>query len=183
MVKCAACGHKWKAMPDTELSDDDLDMLEPSPSPAPQPKAPEPVSEEPIPSSVRRVVQTQRRERAAKRGWLVWGAAAGVMLSLLATSVLFRNSVVSFWPKAASAYAVLGLQTSERGLVFGDIVAERLQQPSGPVLALRSKGRPVSMVRSRCKAACWGRAVVPVNQPSLVTFTSARLWAAWRATK
>jgi predicted Zn finger-like uncharacterized protein len=134
-VRCASCGHKWHVepeMPGAALEVDELAGLEP-------PRTPEPVrAAAPATPSIRAHVQNQRGERARRTGWSLWGGIGALLVAGVVGSFFAREAVVRVWPKSASAYAVFGLRATDTGLQFAEVTADRLNQPSGPILSLKT---------------------------------------------
>lgn len=150
-MRCAACGHAWRATQPAEPI-----RAVPEPAAGEPLVPPAPVDEEPAARPMLRrparglgIAFMQRRARAA-----AWGGAGAAVLVLVALTLGFRAEIVAAWPRAASAYALFGFEANARGLAFADIVAERSFEDGTPVLAvsatvrnLTGRARPVPPVR------------------------------------
>ena len=130
MVRCASCSASWRAKLEAPLELQstpeagnvgviarivDEDLFE-------RPAAELPADE--LPKVFRARIEGERRIRqAAVQGvvWAVLGAAAALVLILL---VVFRVGVVNAWPKAASAYAAIGLPVNRFGLQIEQVHAQ-----------------------------------------------------------
>lgn len=119
-VRCAACSHVWRA--------------EPIPEPVePEPQAQEYAEDEvdPFVSEERSYTPppstTQMPETEKHAGLAAWGAAAGLLVGVLGAAIIFRADMVRVWPKSASAFALVGLETTASGLQIdtGSISARR----------------------------------------------------------
>jgi hypothetical protein len=77
-----------------------------------------------------------RKERIRAAG-VAW-TATGVALAITSGSALaFREDVARVWPKAASAYAAVGLDVNIYGLTFNDLAVEFAYSEADPVLLVR----------------------------------------------
>ena len=117
-VRCAACGHGWKA--DAEA----LTLDEPArPSlrkePATADTGPRPVGgiEAVKPHEVVRKRAETRRQRSRQTvegaGWVVVAASCALFVG---AAWLFRADIVDTFPRAASAYAAVGVAVNPHGL-------------------------------------------------------------------
>ncbi len=125
-VRCAACGHRWTAMPEgplelTPAADDD----------APVKALSEPADEDTVtltgddlPRAFRTRAEEEKRNRQALITGAIWAGGAIAVAAVLGSGVLFRESVVRAWPQMASAYAVVGLAVNPTGLVIEQVHAE-----------------------------------------------------------
>ena len=110
-VRCTSCGLTWRAEREAPL---ELDI-------GPAPPAPEPTpvtGSDDLPRAFRERITAQKQGRQAARSGLALGGAAAGFLLAITSVVLGRNDVVAVWPKAASAYAGLGLSVNSVGLVI-----------------------------------------------------------------
>ncbi|MFN3834831.1 MAG: zinc-ribbon domain-containing protein [Glycocaulis sp.] len=130
-VRCAACGHGWK------VSEEELTLSEPAkPTLRKEPvdMAPKPLSAmEPVkPHEVVRKRAETRRHRARQTvegaGWAVVAACS---LMVLGAAFLFRVDIVDTFPRAASAYAAIGLEVNPHGLEIRDLRAFASEDEAG----------------------------------------------------
>lgn len=132
-VRCAACGHGWKA--DAEA----LTLDEPArPSlrkePATTDAAPRPVGgiEAVKPHEVVRKRAETRRQRSRQTvegaGWAV---VAACCVLVLGAAWLFRVDIVDTFPRTASAYAAVGLPVNPHGLEVRDLRASPSAEEEG----------------------------------------------------
>ncbi|GGH07031.1 hypothetical protein GCM10007420_24670 [Glycocaulis albus] len=124
-VRCAACGHGWKA------DEEALTLEEPArptlrkEAPAAD-AAPKPVGgiEAVKPHEVVRKRAETRRQRSRQTvegaGWAV---VAACCIVLLGSAWLFRVDIVDTFPRAASAYAAIGVPVNPHGLEVRDLRA------------------------------------------------------------
>jgi predicted Zn finger-like uncharacterized protein len=146
-VRCSSCGHRWLAGPDGPIVEAASFAPEPEPLEA-EPEAPVEgaVAEEP-PLVVRPVVRPPPPSRAMGRSnVLVWAGAAALAVALVAGVIVFREQIVRFWPRSSAAYAGLGLQVGEGGLVLEQVHAEPAFLAGRPVLAVTGAIRNVRNV-------------------------------------
>ncbi len=71
-------------------------------------------------------------------GWFVWLAVAGVSAFAVFT---YRNEIVALWPKAAGAYAVVGIEASPYGLRIENIGHRLAMSTSGPTIEITGRLR------------------------------------------
>lgn len=160
-MRCAACGHSWHATPDAAKPGL---TAQPAPPPAPAPAAPvqswepapaadEPdripfqMSEEPVaaPAEAPRVAPhtefRARREEKKRKTKLAlvggaWGITAAALVAALVAVFLLRAEVVRFWPKSASAFALVGAPVNPFGLEFEKVRLDRQVVAGAPVLSI-----------------------------------------------
>ena len=149
-VRCASCKASWHAMPEAPLelvADEeqgavarpayDLD-IEPA-----APASPADLPGEELPKLFRDRVKTRERMRRAATAGAVWGLLAAALVAVVAAAALFRGDVVEAWPKAASAYAAVGLPVNATGLVIEREQAELEFADGRPALVVRGSIRNV----------------------------------------
>jgi predicted Zn finger-like uncharacterized protein len=141
-VRCAGCQHTWFVEPQLELS-------EPAEGARAEPaltreqvermrRAAAPVAQ----SSASRFRQQQaekvrlERFRAAAMAWTATGVA---LAATTGTALAFREDVSRIWPKAASAYAAVGMDVNIFGLEFADLSVEHVYDGDAPALIVRGK--------------------------------------------
>lgn len=131
-VRCIACGHKWTA----RRGDGELEPWEEAPPP-PAPKIPEappvlipepeplaPDAFEDLEPMIPPPVSGRKGKGAGKSGLssrLVWAGLAAVLALIAVGVALFRNPIVSLWPKTAALYAAAGVSVNGVGLVIEQV--------------------------------------------------------------
>jgi predicted Zn finger-like uncharacterized protein len=142
-VRCAACTHSWFVEPQLVLSDapaaasaeptltrERVERMRRAAAAA------APTSQSPAARFRHQQAERQRRDRV--RAAVVAWSATGVALAATTTSaVAFREDVARVWPKAASAYAAVGLDVNIFGLEFVDLQVEHVYDGPEPVLVVR----------------------------------------------
>ena len=132
-VRCIACGHKWTA----RRGDGELEPWEEAPPPPPAPKIPEappvlipepeplaPDAFEDLEPMIPPPVSGRKGKGAGKSGLssrLVWTGLAAVLALIAVGVALFRNPIVSLWPKTAALYAAAGVSVNGVGLVIEQV--------------------------------------------------------------
>lgn len=144
-AKCASCGHVWK------VEDEALTLSEPMAAPA---RAPEPEPEpapEPKPSlrekphaAIRAREDAKRRKARLAAEGAGWAGVAACLAIVLAGAVLFRIDVVETWPRAAGAYAAVGLPVNPIGLEVTGLDARLEEEDGAPVLIVEGEVRNVA---------------------------------------
>lgn len=72
-------------------------------------------------------------------------AATAVCLIALSAAVLGRNTVVKHWPETALLYAAAALPVNVRGLAFGSVRSELVEEEGGnPILVVEGEVRNVT---------------------------------------
>jgi len=137
-VRCKSCRHTWRATLDEplELSESSTPGEPVSFAPRDEPE-PESLAETPapeLPKAFRARAEQQRRLRRAATHGVVWAGIASGFAALLASAWLFRVDVVEMAPRAAAAYAAVGLTVNPTGLDFEAISAKPLPNDPGKVL-------------------------------------------------
>ena len=137
-VRCKSCKHTWRATLDEplELSQSSTPgeavsfghRDEPEPESLAETPAPE------LPKAFRARAEQQRRLRRAATHGVVWAGIASGFAALLASAWLFRVEVVEMAPRAAAAYAAVGLTVNPTGLDFEAVSARPLPSDPGKVL-------------------------------------------------
>jgi len=137
-VRCKSCRHTWRATLDEPL---ELSVSS-SPSEAvsfghgdePETESLAETSAPELPRAFRARAEHQRRLRRAATHGVVWAGIASGFAALLASAWLFRVEVVEMAPRAAAAYAAVGLTVNPTGLDFEAITARALPSDPGKVL-------------------------------------------------
>lgn len=142
-VRCASCTHTWyvesqlvlndgAGVPDAEppLTRERVERMRRAAAAANGP---------PVSAAARfRQQQAERQRKDRIRAAVVAWGATGVALAATTTSaVAFREDVARVWPKAASAYAAVGLDVNIYGLEFVDLQVEHVFDGPEPVLVVR----------------------------------------------
>jgi len=137
-VRCKTCQHTWRA-----TLDEPLELSTPPVAPEPvsfgrrdEPE-PESLAETPapeLPKAFRARAEQQRRLRRAATHGVVWAGIASGFAALLGSAWLFRVEVVEMAPRAAQAYAAVGLTVNPTGLDFEAVSAKPLPNDPGKVL-------------------------------------------------
>lgn len=137
-VRCKSCRHTWRATLDEPLelsqSSTPAESIsfthreEPEPESLAETPAPE------LPRAFRARAEQQRRLRRAATHGVVWAGIASGFAALLGAAWLFRVEVVEMAPRAAAAYAAVGLTVNPTGLDFEAVSAKPLPSDPGKVL-------------------------------------------------
>ena len=137
-VRCKDCKHTWRATLDEPLELSVSSTPAEAPSFAPREEAePESLAQTPapeLPKAFRARAEQQRRLRRAATHGVVWAGIASGFAALLASAWLFRVDVVEMAPRAAAAYAAVGLTVNPTGLDFEAVTARPLPSDPGKVL-------------------------------------------------
>ena len=142
-VRCQSCANTWRAMPDEPLeltaatatatvSVEERSFGKREEAPAPESLAETPAAE--LPGAFRARAEQQRRLRRAATHGAVWAGLASVFVGLLGCAWLFRVEVVDMAPRAASAYAAVGLRVNPTGLEFEALTGRALPNDPGKVV-------------------------------------------------
>jgi predicted Zn finger-like uncharacterized protein len=139
-VRCASCGITWRALREEPLelslapdegavargAEDPLSFLPAEPEPPPPP--PSEVSK-----AFRAKAEQRRKAREAATAGVVWASLATAFLVVLGAAWLFRVDLVRLYPRAAGAYASLGIPVNPTGLEFKDVKARPAASEPGKV--------------------------------------------------
>lgn len=141
-VRCASCGHRWRAKAEAELelvSSAEEGAVAANPA---EPQAKEKPAE-PLPKAFRaRAVEKKTMRQAMVHG-VVWAVMAAVLLVILIAAALFRGDIVRLIPRAAGAYAMVGLTVNPTGLVFEGVAAHPALQDGHSALVVSGTIRNV----------------------------------------
>ena len=139
-VRCANCGHRWKASPP-------VDTPQPVEPEAPPPSAARERDRRPAADPTPPPVAAIRRAPPARRsapnlvGWMLGG---GVVVLLLVSLVIGRNGIVEKVPATAAVYQAVGLTIDQDlGLEFEDVTLN--WQAEGDVFVLVVEGEIVNL--------------------------------------
>lgn len=119
-VRCANCGHAWRALPDLTLERQRT-----------APEGPPPVTPTAPPSAAkvwREHVQTRRETVRAAGSGVAWTAAIMLVIAALAAAVVFKSAVVAAIPQTASLFAAIGLPVNPTGIEFESVAAQPVLQ-------------------------------------------------------
>lgn len=149
-VRCAACGHSWFAAADGSPA-------EPPAPPALKPQGPTRADIERArradikPHDQMRARIQASKQKAANAAVARSYVASGIMIAAaLGGAVYYRQTIVEAWPKAGSAYAMVGLKVNAFGLDYFNVKASRAFQGETPVLKVKGEVRNTSL---RARAA------------------------------
>ena len=143
-VRCASCGASWRASKTADLEltvspdegavasarraePEDAALFETSISELPA---------EALPKAFRAKAQIEKRVHEAVTQGAVWAGLGAAVALLLGGAAVFRVDVVRIWPRAASAYAAVGLSVNSIGLTIEDVHAQPSLQDGKPALAV-----------------------------------------------
>lgn len=145
LVKCASCGARWTATPALPEKSLELETSEEEgavarePAPEPEAVADKPVRElsgDELPRAFRAKADTDRRVREAAATGVIWAGMAAALVVMIALAIIFRVDVVRLWPRAASAYAGVGLPVNSLGLVIEGVRFEPSLQEGHAALSV-----------------------------------------------
>ena len=137
-VRCQSCKHTWRATLEEPL---ELSVSPPGLEPTafarrdePEPESRAETAPPDRPRAFRARAEQQRRLRRAAAHGVVWAGIASGFAALLAAAWLFRVEVVETMPRAAAAYAAVGLTVNPTGLEFEAVSARAAPNDPGKVL-------------------------------------------------
>ncbi len=135
-VRCANCGHRWKAEPPVdEPQSADLDLA-PASNPEERVRAAAAMA---APKSVRRpTAGVERTGRASSPvGWLL---GAGVVVLLVVSAIIGQNGIVGKFPATAAVYQSVGLSVDpDFGLEFKDVTLDWQREGGAFVLVVEGE--------------------------------------------
>lgn len=137
-VRCANCGHRWKATPPVDAPQSvDVEL---APSAASREQQIRSAAAAPA-AAVRRPPTKHRDTTGTPIGWLLGG---GVVVLLLVSLIIGRNGIVDKVPAAAAIYQSAGLSIDQDlGLEFDDVTLN--WQAEGDVFVLVVEGEIVNL--------------------------------------
>ncbi|MGI9488463.1 MAG: zinc-ribbon domain-containing protein [Geminicoccaceae bacterium] len=133
-VRCANCGHRWKAEPPVD-EPQSVDLA-PATNPEEQVRAAATIV---APKSVRRpAAGIQQNKRASSPvGWLL---GAGVVVLLVVCAIIGRNGIVGKFPATAAVYQSVGLSVEQDfGLEFKDVTLDWQREGGAFVLVVEGE--------------------------------------------
>ena len=131
-VRCANCGHRWKAQPPVDAPRSaDLEL-----APATQPKEQVRAAAAAAPTR-RRAAATVDKGSSSPVGWLL---GAGVVVLLLVSAIIGRNGIVGKFPATAAVYQSVGLTVDQDfGLEFKDVTLDWQREGGAFVLVVEGE--------------------------------------------
>lgn len=138
-VRCASCGHVWTV--ETEVVELREVLEAERVFDGPDPDTVEPLK--PHEQFRQRAEARRRRFRRLGEG-AAWGAVAACFLAFFTGAFLFRGDVVEAWPRAANAYAAVGLRVNPYGLEIEELNVARGSDPAAPALIVEGVVRNVT---------------------------------------
>lgn len=148
-VRCASCGARWTAKAESVLEltatpEEGAVAVEPASFAPPEADAPiSALPAEELPKVFRARAEVKRNVKEATAAGIVWAVIGVAFLGVIGASIIFRADVVRIWPKAASAYAHVGLPVNSTGLSFEDIGVQPALQDGHAALVVSGKIRNV----------------------------------------
>lgn len=118
-VRCASCGTRWTAHAEEPL--ELTDAPPPIPDRIRDPGRDDPAGllpAEELPKVFRARAQTQKKVREAAATGVVWAALAAGFAVVIGVGLLMRQDIAQIWPRAAGAYAMIGLPVNLVGLTI-----------------------------------------------------------------
>lgn len=135
-VRCANCGHRWKAQPPVdEPQSADLELE----SPAVERSKEQVHAAAAAANPVRRPAPATRAKLRSSRpiGWLL---SAGVVVLLLVSAIIGRNGIVGKFPATAAVYQSVGLSIDQDfGLEFKDVTLDWQREGGAFVLVVEGE--------------------------------------------
>ncbi|MGI9509168.1 MAG: zinc-ribbon domain-containing protein [Geminicoccaceae bacterium] len=131
-VRCASCGHRWKAQPPVdEPQPADLELAAPAETPKEQVRAAAAAT------AVRRRGGEPAKTSSSPVGWML---GVGVVVLLLVSAVIGRNGIVGKFPAAAAVYQSVGLTVDQDfGLEFKDVTLDWQREGGAFVLVVEGE--------------------------------------------
>lgn len=138
-VRCARCGHVWRA----EAPADSPAPAAPGAAPAPAPERADAVGEAAPPAGDRHPapLPMPSRRRDGRIDWRAGGVAVAVVAVAAAGLVAARDEIAGAWPPTARLYEAVGLaadaEEEGRGLLIRDVASKRVLEGGVPILLVR----------------------------------------------
>ncbi len=111
-VRCAACKTTWRA----ERTETPIELAPPPIEPPLRADDLKKVKAKTLPKSYRALQDYKRRMKAVAAQGLVWGGLAAGFALVLACGYFLRGNVVQMFPRAAGAYAMVGMPVNATNL-------------------------------------------------------------------
>lgn len=112
----------------------DLPVIEPAPEPT-APKKPH--------EAFRARAEARRRRAAVTAAGGAWTALAIAMALVFGAAYFFRVDVVTAWPRAASAYALAGLEVNASGVAIDRFIVSRGEEDGLPAVIIEGEVRNI----------------------------------------
>lgn len=135
-VRCAACGERWMAKPESEL---ELTAAVAESDPAGPAIEDTPLAEAPagdLPKVFRARAKEAEGVRTAVVHGAIWAGMAACLAILIGAAGFFRVDVVRLVPRASGAYAMVGLPVNPVGLEFEKVSARPALQDGHDALVV-----------------------------------------------
>ena len=87
----------------------------------------------------RRRAEAREKNRMTPLRALGWSAWIGVLAATAFVVYTYRNDIVALWPKAASAYAVVGIEANPYGLKIENVEHRVAMSTDGPIIEITGK--------------------------------------------
>lgn len=143
MVRCASCGARWMAEPETPLeltSDESEGAVAREAGAADVEPA---LTGDDLPKVFRERANEQEKMRQARMMGLIWGVVALLVVVLVVCLVVFREAVVRAVPSTAATYKAIGLPVNRVGLTIEGVHAEPALQDGHAALSVSMTVRNV----------------------------------------
>lgn len=142
-AKCASCSHVWT------VEDEALTLNEPVSPPRADPEpevepAPQPSLREKPAAAIRAREDARRRKARLAAEGAGWAGVAACLVVVLGAAVFWRVDVVDSWPRAAGAYAAVGLEVNPVGLEVSELQARLDGDDGAPVLIVEGEVRNIT---------------------------------------
>lgn len=95
------------------------------------------------PKELERAIRKARRRAEAREknrltplralGWSLW---LGLVAAAVFSAYSWRDNIVALWPKAAGAYAVIGIEAGPQGLRIGQVAHRLAMSTAGPTIEI-----------------------------------------------
>lgn len=135
-VRCAACGERWTAKPESELelTATVVEAAVADPTSEDRPLAEAPAGD--LPKVFRARAKEAKGVRTAVVHGAVWAGMAACLAILIAAAAFFRMDVVQLVPRASGAYAMVGMPVNPVGLEFEQVSARPALQDGHDALVV-----------------------------------------------
>ncbi len=137
-VKCANCGHRWKAEPPVDGPQSaDMELAPPA---AAKPEAQVRAAATAAPAARRRPAAAATAAGKTSSSLVGWALGAGVVVLLLVSAIIGRNGIVGKFPATAAVYQSVGLSVDQDfGLEFKDVTLDWQREGGAFVLVVEGE--------------------------------------------